>query len=103
MTQIFCSAANATSGVLNGLTIGDTYYIRVYSNGSTPITANFNLCISTPSTCSTASTVCQLTNYANTTGVTSLGTIGCLGSSPNPAYFTLQVATTGPINLTLLQ
>ncbi|MFY8008252.1 MAG: fibronectin type III domain-containing protein, partial [Flavobacterium sp.] len=103
LTQIFCSAANATSGVLNNLTIGQTYYIRVYSNASTPQTSTFNLCISTPSTCPTASTVCELTDYSNTVGVTSLGTIGCLGSSPNPAYFTVQVATTGPINFLLTQ
>ena len=103
LTQIFCSNANATSGVLNGLNVGETYYLRIYSNGSTPATANFNLCISTPSTCPTASTVCSLTDYANTTGVTSLGTIGCLFTSPNPAYFTIQVATSGPINYTLTQ
>jgi hypothetical protein len=103
LTQIFCSNANATSGVLNDLTVGQTYYLRIYSNGSTPATVNFNLCISTPSTCPTASTVCSLTDYANTTGVTSLGTIGCLFTSPNPAYFTIQVATTGPINYTLTQ
>ncbi|MGL2965582.1 choice-of-anchor J domain-containing protein [Flavobacterium sp. XGLA_31] len=103
LTQIFCSAANAVSGVLNGLTVGQTYYIRVYSNGSTPQTVNFNLCISTPSTCPTASTVCSLTDYVNTTGVANLGTIGCLFTAPNPAYFTIQVATSGPINYTLTQ
>ncbi|MFN3752599.1 choice-of-anchor J domain-containing protein [Flavobacterium sp.] len=103
LTQFFCSAANALSGVLNNLTVGNTYFIRVYSNAATPQSTTFNLCISTPSTCPTASTVCSLTNYANTTGVTSLGTIGCLGSSPNPAYFTIQVATTGPINFLLTQ
>jgi len=103
LTQFFCSAANALSGVLNNLTVGNTYYIRVYSNGNTPQSTTFNLCISTPSTCPTASTVCSLTNYANTTGVTSLGTIGCLFTSPNPAYFTIQVATSGPINFLLTQ
>ena len=105
LTQIFCSGVTGvgTSGTVNGMTVGETYYIRVYSNGTTPVAANFNLCISTPSTCPTASTVCSLTDYVNTTGVTSLGTIGCLFTSPNPAYFTIQVATTGPINYTLTQ
>ncbi|RKS00900.1 fibronectin type III domain-containing protein [Flavobacterium sp. 102] len=103
LTQFFCSAANSLSGVLNNLTVGTTYYIRVYSNAATAQSTTFNLCISTPSTCPTASTVCSLTNYANTTGVTSLGAIGCLGSSPNPAYFTIQVATSGPINFLLTQ
>lgn len=103
LNQIFCSAANSVSGVLNNLTVGNTYYVRVYSNAATPQSTTFNLCISTPSTCPTASTVCYLENYANTTGVTSLGTIGCLFTSPNPAYFTIQVATTGPINFLLTQ
>lgn len=103
LTRIFCSAANSLSGVANNLVIGQTYFIRVYSNASTPQTTTFDLCISTPSTCPTASTVCSLTNYANTTGVSSLGTIGCLTTSPNPAYFAIQVATSGPINFLLTQ
>lgn len=103
LTQIFCSANNSLSGVLNNLVVGQTYYIRVYSNSAASQTVNFDLCISTPSTCPTGSTVCSLTNYANTTGVVSLGTIGCLTTSPNPAYFTVQVATTGPINFLLTQ
>lgn len=102
LTQVFCSAANSLNGTLNGLTVGQTYYIRVYSNAATPQTTTFDLCISTPSTCATASTVCNIT-YGNTTGVTSLGTIGCLSSSPNPTYFTIQVGTSGPINFELTQ
>ncbi|WP_035676781.1 choice-of-anchor J domain-containing protein, partial [Flavobacterium limnosediminis] len=102
LTQVFCSAANQLNGTLNALTVGQTYYIRVYSNAATPQTTTFNVCISTPSTCPTASTVCNIT-YGNTTGVTSLGTIGCLSSSPNPTYFTIQVGTTGPINFELTQ
>ncbi|MGV9002953.1 T9SS type B sorting domain-containing protein, partial [Flavobacterium sp.] len=103
LTQIFCSAANSLSGVLNNLVIGQTYFIRVYSNANSPQTTTFELCISTPSTCLTGSTVCSLTDYGNTTGVTSLGTIGCLFTSPNPAFFAVEVATTGPINFTLTQ
>ncbi|WP_035654436.1 choice-of-anchor J domain-containing protein, partial [Flavobacterium saliperosum] len=102
LTQVFCSAANALQGTLNALTVGQTYYIRVYSNSASPQTTTFDLCISTPSTCATASTVCSIT-YGNTTGVTSLGTIGCLFSSPNPTYFTIQVGTSGPINFELTQ
>ena len=103
LTQIFCSTANTLTGVANNLVIGQTYFIRVYSNANTPQAIDFNLCISTPSTCLTGSTVCSLTDYGNTTGVTSLGTIGCLFSSPNPAFFAVEVATSGPINFTLTQ
>jgi gliding motility-associated-like protein len=103
LTQLYCSAANSLSSVANNLVVGQTYFIRVYSNSAAVQTATFDLCISTPSTCTTGSTVCSLTNYANTTGVTSLGTIGCLFTTPNPAYFTIQVATSGPINFLLTQ
>jgi gliding motility-associated-like protein len=103
LTQVFCSAANATSGIPNGLIIGQTYYIRVYSNGTTAQTVNFNLCISTPASCVSAQTACQNLNYQNTTGIPNQGTIGCLASSPNPTYYTIQVGASGPINLLLTQ
>jgi len=103
LTQIFCSAANTLSGTANGLTIGQTYYVRVYSNEATAQTVNFNLCISTPSSCVTGTSACQNLQYQNTTGVASQGTIGCLGSSPNPTYYTINVTQTGAINLLLTQ
>jgi len=103
LTQVFCSAANTTSGVVNGLTIGQTYFVRVYSNASTPQTTNFNLCISTPASCLSGQAACQNLGYQNTTGVANQGTIGCLATSPNPAYYTINVLTSGPINLLLTQ
>jgi gliding motility-associated-like protein len=103
LAQLFCSAANTTSGVVNGLTIGQTYFVRVYSNANTPQTTTFNLCISTPASCISGQAACQNLSYQNTTGVANQGTIGCLGSSPNPAYYTINVATSGPINLLLTQ
>jgi gliding motility-associated-like protein len=103
LTQVFCSAANTTSGVVNGLTIGQTYYVRIYSNANTPQTTTFNLCISTPASCLSGQAACQNLSYQNTTGVANQGTIGCLFSSPNPAYYTINVATSGPINLLLTQ
>ncbi len=104
LTQIFCSPANTTTAVVNNLTVGLTYFIRVYSNSAAVQTATFDLCITTPSSCISGQTVCSLTNYVNTVGVIpGLGQIGCLGSSPNPTFFTVQVATTGPINFLLTQ
>jgi gliding motility-associated-like protein len=100
LTLLYCSDPNSSTA--NNLVVGQTYFIRVYSNDATPQTVDFTLCISTPSTCETSSTVCN-TNYANTTGVTSLGTIGCLATSPNPTFFTIQVVGNGPINYLLTQ
>jgi len=103
LTQVFCSAALTTSGIVNGLTLGQTYYIRVYSNSSTPQDVNFNLCISTPASCISGQGACQNLSYQNTTGVDDQGDIGCLLSSPNPSYYTINVLTSGPINLLLTQ
>ncbi len=103
LTRIFCSAANTVTGIVNGLTIGQTYYLRVYSNASTPQTSTFDLCISTPASCLTSQTACQNLSYQNTTGIASQGTIGCLNSSPNPTYYTINIQQNGPINLLLTQ
>ena len=105
LTQRYCSTANSLNLTLNGLTLGQTYYIRVYSNANTPQTSTFDLCITTPSTCTNSNTICNLLgeNTASTVGITSLGTIGCLSTSPNPTFYSLEVATTGPINLFLSQ
>jgi gliding motility-associated-like protein len=100
LTLLYCNATNSSTA--NGLTIGQTYYVRVYSDQDTPQTVDFDLCISTPSTCETSSTICNV-NYANTTGVTSLGTVGCLFTSPNPTFFTIQITGNGPINYLLTQ
>ena len=103
LTRIFCSAANTLTGVVNGLTVAQTYYIRVYSNASTPQTSTFDLCISTPASCISSQSACQNLSYQNTTGITSQGTIGCLLSSPNPTYYTINIQQSGPINLLLTQ
>ncbi|WNM19502.1 choice-of-anchor J domain-containing protein [Flavobacterium capsici] len=103
LTQIFCSAANTVSGVVNGLSIGQTYYIRVYSNAATPQTTTFDLCITTPASCLIASSACQNLSYQNTTGIANQGAIGCMATSPNPTFYTINVTQTGTINLLLTQ
>lgn len=102
-TQVFCSAANSLSGVVNGLTIGQTYFIRVYSNATAVQTATFNLCISTPSSCLSGQSACQGLTYQNIQGVTNQPAIGCLADPRNPTYYTINVSATGPINLLLTQ
>jgi len=103
LTQIFCSAANAVSGVVTGMTLGQTYFIRVYSNESTPQTSTFNLCISTPSSCLSGQSACQNLSYPNIQGVIGQPAIGCLLDPRNPTYYTINVLTSGPINLLLTQ
>ncbi|WP_293875574.1 CUB domain-containing protein [Flavobacterium sp.] len=97
LTQVGCnSGAN--------LIPGTTYYIRVYSDSALPQFTNFNLCIGTLP-CSEAPAFCtgQTVTYANATNVPSLGQIGCLFTSPNPAFFFLQVNQAGPLSYLISQ
>jgi gliding motility-associated-like protein len=57
------------------------------------------------STCENAAAMCSGNQgpFNNTTGVPSFGSLGCLGSTPNPAWFYLQVGTSGNIDMTLFQ
>ena len=97
LTQVGCnSGAN--------LVPGTTYFIRVYSATAIPQYSTFNMCIGTIP-CSEAPAFCtgQTVTYANATNVPSLGTIGCLSSSPNPAFFFLQVNQAGPLSYLISQ
>jgi gliding motility-associated-like protein len=97
LTQVGCnSGAN--------LVPGTTYFIRVYSATALPQFTTFNLCIGTLP-CAEAPAFCtgQTVTYANATNVPSLGQIGCLGSSPNPAFFFLQVNQAGPLSYLISQ
>ena len=97
LTQVGCnSGAN--------LIAGTTYYIRVFSTTTLPVFTNFNLCIGTlPCTEAPAFCTGQTVTYANATNVPSLGTIGCLLTSPNPAFFFLQVNQAGPLSYLISQ
>ncbi|MEC4004806.1 gliding motility-associated C-terminal domain-containing protein, partial [Flavobacterium sp. SUN052] len=97
LTQVACN-----SGA--GLTAGNVYYIRVYSTSAAPQFATFNLCIGTlPCTEAPAFCTGQTVTYANSTNVPSLGQIGCLFTSPNPAFFFLQVNQAGPLSYLISQ
>ena len=100
-----CTAANG--GLLNGLTIGETYRIRVYSAGVVASTKTFNLCIGTKIIeCPNALPLCAIAPIIlpNNVGVpanpnpisgTTSTTIGCLGSAPSPTYYYLTIPTSG--------
>jgi len=93
----------------NGLTIGQTYYIRAYSTATSAVTTYFELCIGTNvGNCSSALALCgtQPTILPNTVGVptlpnpispfsTSSSAVGCLLTAPSPTFFYLNVPTNG--------
>ncbi|WP_339890249.1 choice-of-anchor J domain-containing protein, partial [uncultured Flavobacterium sp.] len=103
LTQINCQVNN--NGLVGGLTAGDVYYIRVYSQPATPnLLANFDLCITTPTQCDSAQTTCGDGSVINNQiGLPSYGNIGCLFTTPNPFWFTIEIETSGPITFTLNQ
>ncbi len=103
LTPFACTDSNLMSKTLTNLTIGTTYYVRIYSTGTSAQSPTFNLCITIPSNCSNSESICGVNNYTNTSGVASLGTIGCLISSPNPTFFTVKIAESGPVNLLITQ
>ena len=97
LTEVGCN-----SGA--GLTPGTTYYVRVYSVAATPQFTTFSLCIGTlPCTEAPAFCTGQTVTYANSTNIPSLGQIGCLFTSPNPAFFFLQVNQAGPLTYLISQ
>ncbi|MEO7171665.1 fibronectin type III domain-containing protein [Flavobacterium sp.] len=97
LTQVGCnSGANLIPGTV--------YYIRVFSTSTSPVLTTFDMCIGTlPCTEAPAFCTGQTVTYANATNVPSLGTIGCLGTSPNPAFFFLQVNAAGPLSYLISQ
>jgi uncharacterized repeat protein (TIGR01451 family) len=103
LTQINCQQNNG--GLVGGLTPGEAYFVRVYSQPATSyLIATFYLCITTPTQCNNAIPTCGDGSVINNQiGLPSYGGIGCLASSPNPFWFTIEIETSGPITYTLNQ
>ena len=66
---------------------------------------SFSFSFGQSSTCANAAAMCSGNQgpFNNTTGVPSFGNLGCLGSTPNPAWFYMQVGTSGNIDFQLSQ
>ncbi len=108
LTNLVCSDANSNS--ISGLTIGNTYYIRVYTYTSTAgQTSSFDICVSSPSqnaACSGADPFCTGTAYlfpANVdAGSAEVGpNYGCLCSQPNPVWYYLRIANPGSLTINI--
>ncbi len=118
-TLITCDDDGSANGLMpsitrTGLTPGDTIYIRFWEYGNNS-NGTFGLCASVPqaggpaSSCATASAFCASTTpttFPNITNQPSLGgggVYGCLASTPNPAFFYLQINQSGNIDITISQ
>ncbi|WP_118950050.1 T9SS type A sorting domain-containing protein [Taibaiella helva] len=82
------TCANVSTKNLTGLTVGQTYYVRVYTNSSTlTTTSGFNICVGTPpAMVYTSSTVTQPVTTSVTPG------------SSNQQILRTEIVTTGLIN-----
>lgn len=106
LTNILCSDQNVVTA--SDLTIGNTYYIRVFTYTSTTgQNTTFDICVSTPdegSICDFAQPFCTGTTYNFPAGVgTGTGEVGpnygCLSNTPNPVWYYLKVSGSGPIEI----
>ncbi|WP_452222557.1 T9SS type B sorting domain-containing protein, partial [Lacinutrix chionoecetis] len=108
-TLVELECYDATSGVSPLLTVGNTYYIRVFSGGSVAETSTFDLCIQeAPSgtICENAGSFCDnngTQTAPNITGFPSSGQIACLFSTPNPSWNIIQIGNPGLIEIQIDQ
>ncbi|MBA4239970.1 MAG: hypothetical protein C0448_04555 [Sphingobacteriaceae bacterium] len=110
-TALICSDPN--SSTINGLTVGNTYFIRIFSYTSTSgQNTTFSLCINpTPpppsnTTCAQMQPFCSGSPYvfqAQSGGTAApVGpNYGCLSTKPNPTWFYLEIATPGTMEVDL--
>ncbi|MFY9309144.1 MAG: T9SS type A sorting domain-containing protein [Bacteroidia bacterium] len=103
-TNVNCADSTAIGGteviIATGLTIGNTYYVRVYDYGSTtPSTTTFTICVTTPTTTPPPNNNCAgattLTVYGPTCGGTTTGNVA--GATQSIAAISCN-GTTGSAN-----
>lgn len=110
-TAITCSDPNTSA--VNGLIIGNTYYVRVYSVGTTyGATTTFSICITTPpdppanTLCSGMTPICSgsaINFTAESNGASAPGgnNYGCLSTYPNPTWYYMEILTSGTMAVDL--
>ena len=121
LTSLGCvnntSSTSTETSTISSLTIGNTYYVRVYSysNGAT-YSGNFSICITTPvapinDNCSGAIALTVNTTttcVTSTTGTTLFGTqsqVGCSGTADDDVWYsfvatsTSQKVTVSPVTM----
>ena len=108
-----CSDPNTQT--VGGLTVGNTYYIRVYTYTSTTgQTTNFDICVGTPppppsnDECSGAISLtvnpngsCATTTSATAEDATNSGVSACTGTPSDDVWFSFVAPASGSINVTI--
>ena len=109
LTELYCSADDFS--ITPALTPGETYYIRIFSAGSSPETSTFDLCIGTigvPTYCLDALPICADPDieYESVVGDQTAPPYldyDCLGSQPDPQWNTINFDDPGDYVFTLEQ
>jgi gliding motility-associated-like protein len=109
LSEIYCSADDFS--LTPALTIGNTYYVRVFSAGSDDETSNFDLCISTlgePTFCLDALPICadpdiQYPSVVGDQVAPPYLDYDCLGSQPDPQWNTILFDEAGDYQFSLDQ
>jgi uncharacterized membrane protein YdcZ (DUF606 family) len=88
LTHMACSTVNAFT-TPNTLVVGNTYYVRAYSSGSTPVGTTFNICVTTPPVGPPANDECAgalsvTVNTGQTCGSQTFGSVFGATASGNP-------------------
>ena len=109
LTQLYCTTDD--SSLTPTLTVGNVYYIRVFSAGTTATTITFDLCIQTlgvPTYCTEALPICADPTLFYPSIVSEQVAppyidYSCLGSQPDPQWNTIQFDDAGDYVFQLAQ
>jgi len=107
LTELYCSTE--TNSVTPELTVGNTYYVRVFSNGSAAEITAFDLCIKkAPNNiiCENAANFCGEGGAlygSNIIGIDDDTSVACLGTIPNPSWNIIQIGESGSVNIQIVQ
>ena len=107
--EIICS--DNDNSALNGLVVGNTYYVRVYTYTSlSGQNTTFDICLSTPvpcaggaggNDCALQQPICTDNTYCYTAGIGSIATAGndygCLITQPNPSWYYFEISSSGDL------
>ena len=108
LSLLACAPLTNASLQSMSFVIGQTYYVRVWSQSDVPQNAAFTIAVKEVSTCENAEQFCGATAdnpyiFKNTTGIPASLALGCLYTTPNPTYYTLKVSQSGPLLFQMMQ
>ncbi|MBA5247327.1 T9SS type A sorting domain-containing protein [Marnyiella aurantia] len=112
LTSILCDTSAASAAQLTGLTVGNTYYVRVYNSNGAGYANSFNICVTLPPSppandnCTSPVALTPGATFAqNALTTTSLGATtdgapqSCQTSADNNVWYSVVVPASGSITI----